>query len=30
MGIEKSFEIFKETSEIQSKGGQIAVDANYK
>ena len=30
MGIEKSFEIFKQTSEIQSQGGQIAADANYK
>ena len=30
LGVEKSYEIFKQTSEIQSKGGQIAVDGNYK
>lgn len=30
LGIEKSYEIFKQTSEIQSKGGQMAVDGNYK
>ena len=30
LGIEKAFELFNDTAEIQSNGGQIAAEGNYK